>query len=105
MIVTVVQFRMSNPVSLADARRMFESSAPKYVGLAGLLRKYYIRAEDGSTAGGVYLWENRAAAEAVYSGEWRERVEKLYGTTPEILWFDAPVVVDNAAGGAVLKDG
>ena len=71
--------------------------------LPGLVRKYYVRSEDGSSAGGIYLWESRAAAEAVYSGEWRERVEKLYGAKPTIIWFDSPVIVDNVAGGSITK--
>jgi Putative mono-oxygenase ydhR len=102
MITAIVQFRLPSAISLAEATRRFESSAPKYRNLAGLIRKYYIRSEDGRTAGGVYLWETRQAAEQVYTGEWRARVEELYGATPEISWFDSPVVVDNLAG-AITK--
>ena len=103
MIVAIVRFALPAPVSLEEAARMFESSAPKYQGLPGLVRKYYIRAEDGRSAGGVYLWESRAAAEAVYNGEWRERVAKLYGSQPQVEFLDCPVVVDNAAGGAITR--
>ena len=97
MITTVVQFRLAEPLSLDEAKRRFLSSAPKYRNLPGLVRKYYIRSEDGMTAGGVYFWENREAAEKVYTGEWRAFVEKLYGSAPAIDWFESPVVVDNAA--------
>ncbi len=97
MITTVVQFRLAEPLSLDEAKRRFQSSAPKYRNLPGLVRKYYIRSEDGMTAGGVYFWENREAAEKVYTGEWRAFVEKLYGSAPAIDWFESPVVVDNAA--------
>ena len=96
-ITTVVQFRLPQPISLEEATRRFESSAPKYRNLPGLIRKYYLRAEDGRTAGGVYLWESRAAADGLYSAEWREHVAKLFGGAPEITWFDTPVIVDNAA--------
>jgi heme-degrading monooxygenase HmoA len=96
-ITTVVQFRLPQPISLEEATRRFESSAPKYRNLPGLIRKYYLRAEDGRTAGGVYLWDSRAAAEATYSTEWREYVTKAFGSAPEITWFDTPVIVDNAA--------
>ena len=82
MITTLVQFQLPSPISLAEATRRFESSAPKYQNLQGLIRKYYIRSEDGRVAGGIYLWETRADAERVYNGEWRERVEKLYGAKP-----------------------
>ena len=104
MIATVVQFQMSTPISLEEATRRFESSAPKYQNLPGLIRKYYIRSEDGRAAGGIYLWQSRQAAEKVYSGEWRARVEKLYGAKPIITWFDSPVIVDNLLGGTITTD-
>ncbi|MFL6800141.1 MAG: YdhR family protein, partial [Xanthobacteraceae bacterium] len=99
MITAVVQFALPAPISLSEATRRFESSAPKYRNVPGLIRKYYIRSEDGRVAGGIYLWESRADAERVYDGEWRSRVESLYGAAPSITWFDSPVVVDNATGG------
>ena len=104
MITTLVQFQMSTPITIEDATRRFESSAPKYQNLPGLIRKYYIRSEDGRAAGGIYLWESRQAAEKVYSGEWRARVEKLYGGKPVITWFDSPVIVDNLMGGKIITD-
>jgi hypothetical protein len=103
MVTTLVLFHLPSPISFEDAARRFESSAPKYQNLKGLVRKYYVRTEDGARAGGIYLWESRAAAEAVYNGEWRERVEKLYGAKPTFTWFDTPVIVDNLAGGTITK--
>ncbi len=98
MITAIVQFGLPKPVSLEEAAKMFESTAPRYQNLPGLVRKYYLRSEDGRTAGGVYLWESRAQAETVYNAEWRERVSKLYGNTPQVTYFDTPVIVDNATG-------
>jgi uncharacterized lipoprotein YehR (DUF1307 family) len=57
VITAIVQFGLPKPVSLEEAARMFESTAPRYQNLPGLVRKYYLRSEDGRTAGGVYLWE------------------------------------------------
>ncbi|MBB1094410.1 YdhR family protein [Rhodopseudomonas palustris] len=101
MITTIVQFTLAEPISLEEAAKRFQSSAPKYHKLPGLIRKYYIRSEDGRTAGGVYLWESREAAEKVYAGEWRARVAQLYGAEPVISWFDSPVIVDNAPGDTI----
>ncbi len=103
MITAVVQFALPKPASLEEAARMFESTAPKYKNLPGLIRKYYLRSEDGRTAGGVYLWESKAAAEKVYGGEWRARIKQVYGAEPTIAWFDTPVIVDNQAGGEITK--
>ena len=50
MITAIVQFDLPAPISLEDATRRFESSAPKYRQLPGLIRKYYIRSEDGRVA-------------------------------------------------------
>ena len=60
-------------------------SAPKYQGLAGLVRKYYLYDADGKTGGGCYLWESREAAERVYNAEWRKMITDRYGSPrPEI---------------------
>jgi heme-degrading monooxygenase HmoA len=101
MITTIVQFALTTPISLEDAAKRFRSSAPKYQRMPGLIRKYYIRSEDGRTAGGVYLWESREAAERVYAGDWRARVAQLYGAEPSISWFDSPVIVDNTTGATI----
>ncbi|MBI3435952.1 MAG: YdhR family protein [Proteobacteria bacterium] len=103
MMTAVVQFALPKPISLAEASRRFASSAPKYRGLPGLIRKYYVLSDDGTVAGGIYLWESRAAGERVYSGEWRERVNALYAAAPTITWFSSPVIVDNLSG-AITAD-
>ncbi|MCE1237996.1 MAG: monooxygenase [Hyphomicrobiales bacterium] len=95
MILTLVRFHLPEPMSLEEAARRFALSAPKYLGLAGLVRKHYVRSDDGLAVGGVYLWKDRASAEACYAGEWRDRVRILYGVEPEISWFESPVGVDN----------
>jgi heme-degrading monooxygenase HmoA len=100
VIVAVVRFPM-DPSQSADAvRSSFEASAPAYQSIPGLLRKYFLRAEDGSEGGGVYLWTNRAAAEAWYTDAWRERLTQKFGAAPAIEYFDSPVTVD--AGGVTV---
>jgi Putative mono-oxygenase ydhR len=98
MITAIVQFELKSQKTVEEAAAMFESSAPKYVNLKGLIRKYYIISQDGTTAGGVYLWKSIDAANQVYSGEWRERVTKLYGSEPSVTFFHSPVIVDNLTG-------
>jgi len=102
MITAFVQFKLPKPVPLAEAKRLFEASTPKYVKLPGLIRKYYLLGEDGASAGGVYLWESRAAAEKLYNAEWRERVTATYGSPPTISWFNCPVIVDNLANDVTI---
>lgn len=95
MITTMTQFKMPKPVTKAEAEAIFKGTAPKYLGVPGLVRKCYVLSEDGCTLGGVYLWETRAHAEAMYTESWREFVRKKYDTEPVVTYFETPVVVDN----------
>jgi len=94
MITAIVRFPIPSETTLETASNLFQGSAPKYRGIPGLVRKYYLW--DEGTAGGVYLWESRALAEAFYDADWREMIAERYGAEPEISYFESPVVVDNA---------
>jgi hypothetical protein len=98
MIVAIVTFHLAEPVTLAEITKTFQSTAPKYQGLRGLLRKNYFVSEDGRRAGGIYVWASRADAERVYTPEWRAFVEGKYGTPPSIEYLLSPVMVDNREG-------
>ncbi len=98
MITAIVQFPLPEPLTAEEATEVFRSTAPIYRGMPGLVRKIYLLSEDGRTAGGVYLWETRAAAEQAYGGEWRQRVVQRYGAEPRVSYFASPVVVDNLSG-------
>jgi hypothetical protein len=98
MITALVQFRLPQPVSREQARALFAASAPSYRDVPGLVRKYYLLSEDGTTAGGVYLWKSRADAERLYDAQWRRTIEERYGAPPSVTYFASPVVVDNLAG-------
>ncbi|MDB5873633.1 MAG: monooxygenase [Ramlibacter sp.] len=95
MITAFTTFTLPKPITREEARRIFLSTAPKYRGVPGLFRKIYVLSEDGATAGGVYLWNSRAEAEALYTESWRSFVREKYGTDPTVTYFDSPVVVDN----------
>jgi len=95
MITALVQIKMPAPMSLETAREVFAGTASKYLEIPGLIRKYYLLSEDGNTAGGVYLWESRAAAEAMYNPDWFVFIREKYGVDPQLTYFESPVVVDN----------
>ena len=95
MITVIATFQLPKPITRDVARRIFLSTAPKYQGVAGLIRKYYVLSQDGSTAGGIYLWNSRAEADALCTESWRTFVRDKYGTDPSVTYLDSPVVVDN----------
>jgi hypothetical protein len=93
MIVAVVRFPLSTPMSRVDAADWFESGATAYQQVPGLQRKHFLLGDGGATAGGVYLWDNRDAAEAFYNDTWRARLAAKYGA-PMVEYFESPVTVD-----------
>lgn len=95
MITAIVNFKLPAGTTAAQAAELFKGSAPKYHRLKGLIRKYYLFDPATLTGGGVYLWENRAAAEAVYTPQWRAYIKERYGMEPDIRLFETSVIVDN----------
>jgi len=102
MITALVRFKLPATIDSAKAAELFQGSAPKYQGLSGLIRKYYLFDAESRTGGGCYLWESREAAERVYNAEWRKMIADRYGAAPEISYFETPVVVDNTLGKTIL---
>lgn len=98
MIVAIVNFKLPQPMNLAQATAAFEQTAPKYLGMPGLVRKHYFVAETGDRAGGIYVWRTRADAQACYNAQWRAMVTAKYGNAPEVVYVENPVIVDNVAG-------
>ena len=95
MITAIVEFSLPEKISIDQARETFLSTAPKYKGMPGLVRKYYFLTPDGTKAGGIYLWKSRDDADRIYTEEWKSFVRGKYGTEPSITYVECPVVVDN----------
>ena len=103
MITTITTFRLPKAITREEARRIFLSTAPTYQGVPGLVRKVYVLSQDGAVAGGIYLWNFRAEADAMYTESWKAFVREKYGTDPSVTYFDSPVVVDNLTN-EILSD-
>lgn len=97
MITVFTSFTLPAPITRDEARNIFLSTAPKYRGVQGLFRKTYLLSQDGQTVGGVYFWNSREEAEAMYTTSWRAFVREKYGSEPTVTYFESPVVVDNVA--------
>jgi len=95
MIVSIVTFKLPKRWTVEEAAAVFKSTAPKFLGKPGLVRKHYFVTENGDRAGGIYLWKTKADAEACYTAEWKAMVIEKYGAAPEILYANVPVSVDN----------
>ncbi len=102
MITAIVNFKLPADIDAKKAAELFKGSAPKYRGLKGLVRKYYLFDETQRIGGGVYLWKSKADAEAVYTPEWKAYIAERYGTPPDIRYFETSVVVDNESEKTIL---
>lgn len=96
MITTITTFVLPEALTLEQAKAIFLSTAPYYQTVTGLVHKSYVLSDDGKTAGGVYLWQTRADAQALYTDAWRAMVREKYHAEPHVSYFNSPVVVDNA---------
>ncbi len=95
--IVVVQFDLPKR-SQEQAVKGGTATAPTYRGLAnkGLIRKDYLNGESGT--GGVYLWENREAAEAWFTDARMADLTERFGVRPRLTWYDTHVTVDNLKG-------
>ena len=104
MITAIVQFKLPQPVTKDRAKEIFSSTAPKYTDVQGLIRKYYLLSEDGTTAGGVYLWQSQEEAKQLYTAEWQQTIVEKYGAQPSVTYFTSPVIVDNLIGDIIKEN-
>ena len=100
MITVVVNFKLPDGTTREKAFANMNKAAVRFENMPGLIRKTFLFDAERGLGGGVYTWETREAAEAVYAegGPWRQSLQDLYGVVPDLTWFETPVIVDNAAG-------
>ena len=89
-VASVIRVAVPSGTARSEVLARFEDAAPAFREVPGLLRKYFVVEEDGP-AGGIYLWESRAAATAYLDDAWRKRVSDRFGNEPDVSFYDAPV--------------
>ena len=68
MVVQIVQFQLAG-IGPAEWEAEAERIAPAFARLPGLIAKAWLADPSEDTYGGVYLWTDRAAAEAYANSE------------------------------------
>lgn len=92
MVITLVQFPGTKK-DIETAIKAGEASTSTYLGIDGLLYKYYLNGDQGG--GGVYVWESKEKADAWFNDDWWPMMESRFGVRPTLTYFDNHVVVDN----------
>jgi hypothetical protein len=95
MITVICHFGLPDEYSPEKTRAVFKDSTQKFIGMPGLIRKYFLLAEDGRSAASVYLWESRRPAESFFTEQWKEFMVGKYGHRPTVTYYECPVVIDN----------
>ncbi|MBS0659071.1 MAG: YdhR family protein [Verrucomicrobia bacterium] len=99
-VVTIVKVAKPWYVPGFYLQRKFRETIPQYAAIKGLEQKYYTLAADGSHFGGIYLWSDRASAEAWFTPAWFQRVRELRGTEAKLEYFSAPALSRRRAAAA-----
>jgi hypothetical protein len=97
MITAIVRYRLPATIGREAARAHFAAIAPGFGEVPGLIRKQFIWSETG-LAGGVYQWQDLAAAKRFYQGPWLDGILARYGTYPDIEYFETVAITDNPGG-------
>lgn len=99
MTTTITEFPLPPGIDPAELAAGFSHVAPVFAAVPGLIRKQFLVAADGTAAGGCYLWESAAHAEAFCEETLREMIRDRFGVECSIRHFDTPVVVEGPAAG------
>ena len=75
----------------------FTASIPTDKAVPGLLRKYFIIADDGKF-GGIYLWKDEVSAQHWLNDGWKQRLHTRYGSEATIEWFETPILLPTKVG-------
>jgi hypothetical protein len=97
MISEIVLFRLPDGVSRADAMVKYRARVPMWQANPDLIHKAFLFDEKSRRGGGVYLWRNIEAAKKARGPAFEEAIESIFGSKPEFQYFEAPIVIDNAA--------
>lgn len=93
-VTTIVMIKTPPGIGREQINAGFGQAAPLYQRIPGLIRKFFIVNAD--SFGGMYLWQDRASAEAWYSDAWRAKAKATYGSEPTLIYFDSPLQIDNS---------
>ena len=87
----------------AKIRALFSDVASRYIGVPGLIRKYFGFSPDASEVVGIYLWDSKGDADAFYSPEWLSGVTQRWGAAPKKSEWIVPVVAESFEGAIVTE--
>jgi hypothetical protein len=98
VIVELVTFRATPGADWDAILTEARATVPGWRANAQLVRKHYLLSEDATECAGLYVWPDRAAAEAAHDAAWRAAVAQRTGSAPIIRYFELQMLLDNETG-------
>jgi diadenosine tetraphosphatase ApaH/serine/threonine PP2A family protein phosphatase len=98
LITVIVKYVLPQPVPRAALLQQFRQAEATFRAVPQLIRKYFCYDEPAHTGHSVYLWESEAAARAFFDAAFVAHMRQKFGATPELLFVDTLMVVDNEQG-------
>ena len=95
MTTVVTRFALPANAVAEEIRAAFNEAAPHFRNVPGLVRKQFLLSADAKTAGGVYLWNDEAAARAFMFERVAPMIRARFRVEPTIEFFESPVIVEN----------
>jgi hypothetical protein len=98
VITTIVNFKLAPGETHDQALEEIRKTLPIYQAAAPeLVRKAIHLDADAGVGRSIYLWTDRAAAEAFFARA-SKMIEEKTGHAPEIEYLDCDILVDNTSG-------
>ena len=91
-------YRMPAGHSAVQITELFAKTANIYIGVPGLIRKYFGFSDDRLAVVGIYLWETKEHANEFYSPEWIAGVTSRWGSMPDKAEWNVTQVVESIEG-------
>lgn len=103
MLTAIVQFALPESMTSEDVSVFFANISQMFYDIPGLMRKYFLVDPDANTAGAVYLWKSREAANHYFTDNFKLIIQERFGSIPSINYFDCPVIVESQTGETILS--
>lgn len=104
MITEYVLFSLPEGMGRETVVAGMHEVAPRWMAEVDLIRKTFVYDPAANQAGAFYLWKSRASAEAAHGEAWRQGIRAKYGSEPRVVYFETPLVVDNALGRIIADE-
>ena len=102
MIIVIVTFNIDKKLTDAVLKEKFLETSPVYKESPGLIRKNYISDTSKNLAGGVYCFDSIENAKSWFDESRINWITDRF-STPDIKYFQNPVIVDNNTNEIITK--